>query len=236
MELIFAYLAGLLTLINPCVLPVLPIVLATALQTNTWGPVALVAGMSLTFVALGVFVASFGVALGIDDLLISQIAAVLMIGFGLILVVPQLSARFASATGDFAATADNRIDGLDRGLRGQFVGGMLLGAVWTPCVGPTLGAALSFASTGGTLAGATITMVFFALGVSTIILGLAYGARSVLQKRQAMMRQIAEKSRPILGVVFIVVGVAILFKVHHVIEIWALDVLPLWFQDLSVRY
>ena len=79
MEIVFAYLAGLLTLINPCVVPVLPIVLATALQASKWGPVALAAGMSLTFVVLGVFVASFGVALGIDDQVISQAAAVLMI-------------------------------------------------------------------------------------------------------------------------------------------------------------
>ncbi len=236
MTLVFAYLAGLLTLINPCVLPVLPIVLATALQASKWGPVALAAGMSLTFVVLGVFVASFGVALGIDDLLISQIAAALMVAFGLVLLVPQLSTRFATATGGFAASADSQMDGLDRGLRGQFLGGMLLGAVWTPCVGPTLGAAMSFASTGGSVIGATTTMIFFALGVSTIIVGLGYGARSALQKRQALMRRIAEKSRPILGVVFIIVGAAILFKLHHVIEIWALDTLPYWFQDLSVRF
>ena len=113
---------------------------------------------------------------------------------------------------------------------------MLLGAVWTPCVGPTLGAAMSFASTGGTLLGATVTMVAFALGVSTLIIGLGYGARSALAKRQALMRRIADKSRPVLGIIFILVGTAILFKVHHMIEIWALDNLPYWLQDLSVRF
>ena len=53
MDLFFAYIAGLLTLINPCVLPVLPIVLATALNADRRGPIALAAGMSLSFVTLG---------------------------------------------------------------------------------------------------------------------------------------------------------------------------------------
>ena len=60
MEIVFAYLAGLLTLINPCVLPVLPIVLATALQASKWGPLAVAAGMSLMFIALGIGISAFG--------------------------------------------------------------------------------------------------------------------------------------------------------------------------------
>ena len=82
MDLVFGYLAGLLTLINPCVLPVLPIVLATALQASRWGPVAMAAGMSVAFVALGVGVAAFGRSLGIDEGMIANAGAVLMIAFG----------------------------------------------------------------------------------------------------------------------------------------------------------
>ncbi len=114
------------------------------------------------------------------------------------------------------------------------MGGALLGAVWSPCVGPTLGGAISLASQGESLLWAGAIMVAFALGVSTIILALAYGARSALQKRQALMRRIVEKARSILGVVFVAVGLMILFRLHHVIEAWALDVLPYWLTDFSV--
>ena len=62
MDLIFAYLAGLLTLINPCVLPVLPIVVASSLQTDPRAPLALAAGMGLSFVAVGTGVAAIGPA------------------------------------------------------------------------------------------------------------------------------------------------------------------------------
>lgn len=235
MDLILGYTAGLLTLINPCVLPILPIVLATALQAGRAGPLALAAGMSLSFVVLGLLVASAGRALGITEETVSNAAAVLMIAFGAVLLVPRFSAVFASATGGVATRADTSIDDLSRdSLNGQFVGGMLLGAVWSPCIGPTLGGAIGLASQGGSLLTAGAIMVAFALGVSTIILALAYGAQSVIRRRQALLRRIAEVSRPVMGVVFVAVGLAILFKLHHAAEIWALDNLPDWFTALSV--
>ena len=173
MELVFGYFAGLLTLINPCVLPVLPIVLATALQAGRMGPLALAAGMSVSFVSLGLLVAVGGRALGITEETISNAGATLMIGFGLVLLVPRFSAGFATATAGVAAHADAQIDQTDRdGMTGQFVGGMLLGAVWSPCIGPTLGGAISLASQGESLIFAGAIMVTFALGVSSIILAL----------------------------------------------------------------
>lgn len=235
MELVFAYGAGLLTLINPCVLPVLPIVLATALQASRWGPLALAAGMSLSFVVLGVAVTVFGRAIGLNADSIAQAGAVLMVLFGIVLLVPRASAMFSTATAGVAARADSGIDEIDTGsVSGQFVGGMLLGAVWSPCVGPTLGGAISLASQGESLLRATFIMIFFALGVSSIILALGYGARSALQKRQAAMRRLAASARPLLGAIFIAVGLMLFFKWHYVIESWLLDIMPIWLQDLSV--
>lgn len=235
MDLLFAYGAGVLTLINPCVLPVLPIIIASALQSGRAGPVWLMAGMSLSFVLLGVGVTAFGHLIGLRIDTMSRIGAVMMVLFGAVLLVPRASAVFSTATAGMAARADARMDDLDRtGATGQFLGGVLLGAVWSPCIGPTLGGAIALASQGQSLGWVTLIMTCFAAGVSSIILLLAYGARSALQHRQGVMRQVAEYARPILGAVFILVGLAILFKLHHVIEAWALDVMPAWLVDLSV--
>ncbi|MCI2399977.1 cytochrome c biogenesis CcdA family protein [Aliiroseovarius subalbicans] len=235
MEIVFAYAAGLLTLINPCVLPVLPIVLATALNASRFGPLAVAAGMSLSFVVLGMLVTVAGHALGIDESMIANAGAVLMIGFGLILLVPRFSEGFATATAGVSARADAGLEDVDRsGLQGQFLGGMLLGAVWSPCIGPTLGGAISLASQGQSLLWATTIMIGFALGVSTIIIALGYGARAAIMRRQATLRVIAQKSRPIMGAIFITVGAAILLRVHHMIEAWAVQTLPAWLIDLSV--
>lgn len=235
MEYILGYAAGLLTLINPCVLPILPIVLATALQAGRLGPLAVAGGMSVSFVALGLLVSVAGRSLGITEETVSNAGAVLMIGFGLVLLVPRFSESFATATAGLSARADAQIDETDRsGLTGQFIAGMLLGAVWSPCIGPTLGGAISLASQGQSLMHATLIMISFALGVSTIIIGLAYGAQSMIRKRQTWMRNLAASARPVMGAVFIAVGLAILFKLHHVAEIWALEHLPAWLTEFSV--
>lgn len=235
MEYVLGYAAGLLTLINPCVLPILPIVLATALQAGRAGPLAVAAGMSLSFVTLGLFVSAVGPSLGITEDAVASASALVMVAFGVVLLVPRFSESFATATAGLAARADAGIEAGDRtGVSGQFVAGILLGAVWTPCIGPTLGGAISLASQGESLAHAGAIMAAFAAGVSTIILALGYGAQSVIRKRQAWMRNLAGAARPIMGAVFVAVGLALYFRFHHVIEFWAVETLPAWLIDFSV--
>lgn len=235
MEFVFAYLAGLLTLINPCVLPVLPIVLVSALNANRWGPVALAAGMSVSFVTFGLFVTAFGSAIGLTQELLAQIGAALMIVFGVVLLVPVFGRSFELATAGFASGADTRMNDIDAGsLRGQALGGLLLGAVWSPCIGPTLGGAIALASQGQSLVYAGVIMAFFALGVSTLIVGLGMGAREAIRTRAKALQSLAKRSKPILGATFLAVGLMLLFNVHHMLEAWALDVMPIWLQDLSV--
>ena len=200
MEFVLAYAAGLLTLINPCVLPVLPVVLAGALGANPKGPLALAAGMSVSFVLLGVVVTAFGRALGLDEQSVAQAGAVLMVAFGLMLLVPRFGMVLSGATAGMSARADAQMNTLDQGsLRGQFAGGLLLGAVWSPCIGPTLGGAIALASQGESLGLATLIMIAFALGVSTLIIGLGYGTRAWLMRDRARMQKIAVAARPVMG-------------------------------------
>lgn len=235
MELIFAYLAGLLTLINPCVLPVLPIVLASSLHRDRRAPLALAAGMSLSFVVLGIGVTALGPALGLDSDSVARAAALAMVGFGLVMLVPALSGRFSTATAGLAARADAQIDvANDAGLGGQVLSGALLGAVWSPCIGPTLGAAIALASTGESLGRAGAIMLAFALGVSTLILALAYGAKSAIRRRQSMLRALADRAKPVMGATFVAVGLALWFGLNHVIEAWLVQTLPAWLIDFSV--
>jgi len=235
MEFIFAYFAGLLTLINPCVLPVLPIVLASALNASRMGPVALAAGMSVSFVTFGVLVTAFGAAIGLTQDVLAQMGAVLMMVFGTILLVPAFSRQFEMATAGVAGSADAQINTVNvSGMRGQFIGGLLLGAAWSPCIGPTLGGAIALAPQGQHLGSVPLIVVFFALGVSTIILALGLGAREAIRTRATALRGLAERSKPILGVTFLAVGMMLYFNFHHVIEGWAVENMPPWLLDLSV--
>ncbi|THH35342.1 cytochrome c biogenesis protein CcdA [Aliishimia ponticola] len=237
MDLFFAYLAGLLTLINPCVLPVLPIVLATALNADRRGPIALAAGMSLSFVTFGMVVATFGRAIGLTEDVLANAGGVAMLLFGLIMLVPALSGRFETALAGVSSKADSTLmQSGAQGLGGQFLGGLLLGAVWSPCIGPTLGGAIALASQGESLLWALLIMIFFSAGVSTLILGIGLGGQELIRSRAQALRGIAAKSKTILGVVFIAVGLMILFRVHHIIEAWAVRTLPYWLTDLSVMF
>jgi cytochrome c biogenesis protein CcdA len=235
MELLFAYGAGLLTLINPCVLPVLPIVLVSSINADNRGPLALAAGMSVSFVVFGVLVTAFGSAIGLTQERLADIGAVMMICFGSILLIPGLARRFETITAGFANQANTHMNTVDQsGLQGQFIGGILLGIVWSPCIGPTLGGAIALASQGENLVWVTLIMASFALGVSTLIIGLGFGAREAIRGRVKSLQFLAARSKPIIGAVFVIIGLMLLFKFHHVIEAWAVRYMPYWLQDLSV--
>ena len=234
MDLVFAYLAGLLTLINPCVLPVLPIVVASSLQTDPRAPLALVAGMGLSFVAVGTGVAAIGPAVGLYPEDITRIAALVMVGFGLVMVLPALGRKFSMASAGIAAAADARIAATPRGIGAEFAGGALLGAVWSPCIGPTLGAAIALASTGESIGYAAAVMAAFAAGVATLILAAASGLRGWLRRNMGRAVMLSARARPVMGWVFIAVGGALFLGLNHILDEAALRILPAWLVDLSV--
>lgn len=237
MELLFGYIAGLLTLINPCVLPILPILLGSVIRCERLGPVALAAGLSVSFVVLGISLAALGPIIGLDADGMAQSGAMAMIGFGMVIFVPSLSTKFAAAASSLSNYADNLTGRtIPRGLAGHFASGILLGAAWSPCIGPTLGGAISLAAQGQSLAWASSVMVSFALGTSTIILLLAYGTRDVIKRRQGNFRKLAEHSKTIMAVMLICVGLAILLGLHKLVEMWAIEFIPTWVQDLSVSF
>lgn len=237
MTLIFAYLAGLLTLINPCVLPVLPIVLAGSLSAGRGGPLALAAGLGAGFVGVGMAVLAVGPAIGLDAERVSQIGAAMMVAFGMVLLVPRAAEAVELAAAGVAARADARAATVDGGsLRGQLLAGLLLGAVWSPCIGPTLGGAIALASQGRDLGLATAVMAAFALGVGTVVLALGYGTRAALARRSAALRRLAPAARPLLGIALVLVGVGLLTGIQHRAEAWLIQTLPAWLIDLSVRF
>jgi cytochrome c biogenesis protein CcdA len=99
-----------------------------------------------------------------------------------------------------------------------------------------LGGAISLAAQGQQIIWATLIMISFALGVSTIILALGYGTREAVLKRQNAMRGLADKAKPIMGVVLVAVGLMIFFRVHHKIDAFLINVLPDWFQNISIAF
>src|SRR5215469_4083221 len=101
-----ALVAGMLSVLSPCVLPILPIVLGAAASERKWGPAALAAGLSISFVVIGMFVATIGYAIGLDADLFRYAAAVLIVAIGLVLIFPAFQAQLAVASGPIANWTD----------------------------------------------------------------------------------------------------------------------------------
>lgn len=102
-----AALAGILSTISPCVLPLIPMVLGAAISEHRHGPVALAAGLAVSFVGIGLFIATIGYSLGFDGGLFRIIGAALLIALGLVLLLPALQTpllRDRSAAGPTAAS------------------------------------------------------------------------------------------------------------------------------------
>ncbi len=237
MDIVFGFVAGLLTLINPCILPVIPLALASATARHRLGPVAMAAGMGVAFTLLGMVTASFGPAVGLTAETVSEAGAAVMVLFGLVLLAPPLADRFTLAAAGLANAASAQIGRTEGGgLAPLFAGGALLGAVWSPCIGPTLGGAIGLASQGGSLLNAGAVMLAFSAGVGVVFVALAYGTREALQARRAGLARMARWSKPVLGAVMVGLGVAILLNWHHMAEAALLDAMPIWLQDLSVSF
>ena len=235
MTYVWAYLAGTLTLINPCVLPLLPVIIAAAFQGSRVGPLMLAAGLTLSFAVLGVGVTAFGHLAGIDELLINRIAAVVMVLFGTILLVPRAQAALSRVASPVASRANVGIDRVrGAGAGGQLAVGMLLGAVWSPCIGPTLGGAIGLAASGENLGQAGATMLAFGIGVSTVLLGLAYGSREILMARRERLMAWMPWAKPIMGAALLLVGLAVFFHLDRIIESRLLDAMPDWLLTFSV--
>src|SRR3989337_2013475 len=116
-----AFVAGALSVLSPCVLPLLPIVLGTASSEHRLGPAALAAGLAVSFTAIGLFVATIGFAAGLDTGVFRTVAAILLIGAGAVLLVPRLQEQFALAAAPVSNWAGSYADTFTPGgLPGQF--------------------------------------------------------------------------------------------------------------------
>src|SRR5215467_6715580 len=209
-SIILAFIAGVLSVLSPCVLPILPIVLGVAASRHKLGSAALAAGLSISFVAVGLFVATVGHSMGINGDTFRSVAAVLMVTLGVILVLPSLQARLAVAAGPIAAWTDQRF-GSSRGvgLSGQFWVGVLLGAVWSPCVGPTLGAASLLAAQGRDLPQVGITMFAFAAGASIPLLALGVFSRDAMLRWRRDILAAGQSMKAALGLALVAIGVLV---------------------------
>ena len=231
------FLAGVLSTLSPCVLPLLPLVVGSAVAAHRAGALVLAAGLALSFTAIGLFVATVGFAIGLDGSVFRTASAVLLMAIGLVLLSSALQARFARATGGVGDAGNRLLARLSpRGIGGQFVVGVVLGAVWSPCVGPTLGAASVLAARGQDLPAVATVMLAFGLGAATPLLLVSVLSRGALTRWRGRMAQAGHAGKLLLGGSAVAVSLLILTGLDRSAETVLVNAFPAWLTDLTTRF
>lgn len=232
-----SFLAGVLSTLSPCVLPILPLIIGGALSHSKQSLFALALGLALSYVAVGMFVATVGFSVGLDADLFRIIASALLIVIGIVLVSEKLQHWFAAKTASVGNTGHSMIGRFTpKGVIGQFLLGLLLGAAWSPCVGPTLGAAVMLASQGKNLGHVAKVMALFGFGAALPLLILGFLSRELFMHWRGKMMHASHHGKKVLGVIAIVFGVVMVSGIEKDLETAMVDASPQWLTDLTTKY
>ena len=228
----FSFLAGILSTLSPCVLPILPIIIASALAQSRHGLFALIIGISLSFAISGSLISVVAIAWDFDMSVIKNISACLLLVFGLIIAIKPLHQKFSQITSQWMSGSNNKVTTYKAvGVNGQFILGILLGFVWTPCVGPILGAAISLAIQGNSVGVVFAIMLLFGVGAGLPLLILGSMSGKFIH-RQKLAEQVNSMTK-LLGFFLILIAVTILLGYNRYIESWLVALMPDWLTTLT---
>jgi cytochrome c biogenesis protein CcdA len=216
------------------VLPLVPILAASALAARRLGVIALAVGLGVSFSAIGIFLATIGASLSLSNDLFRHAAAVLMILFGLAMLSQRLAARFSHATSLLSGPGQKWLSKISgETLLGQFAIGLVLGAIWTPCVGPTLGAATTLAAQGRHLGDIALLMGVFGTGAALPLAVLGSLSRASTLRVRARLGSVGMVAKTVLGGLFVGFGLLAFFGLDKVLEAAILSASPAWLTALT---
>lgn len=225
-----AFLAGVVGILSPCVWPLVPVVVASSATTGRFGPLALADGLSLSFALAGSVLMFVLVNLGLDPESFRYLAAVILLAAGAVLVIKPLANRLT--LGLSLVTSRWSLDASAERWYGQFGVGLLLGLVWLPCVGPTLGAAVGLASMGQQMGLAFLVMLMFGVGTAAVLLAAGLLSSRAIARWNATAMKNADLGKRLLGWTILLLGGLVLTGVDKVLQTWAVQMLPAWVTGL----
>ena len=196
-NMVLAVGAGLASVMSPCVLPVVPVIMAGAEREDRWRPLIIVAGLALSFMAMGAVSSLFGA------LLVGRTRTIEAVGAAIITLLGLMVLFDASIFKRLTRLSNIRVAGEGRGS--GLVLGMALGVVWVPCIGPFLSSILTMVGTSGKLAGGVFLLGLYSLGLAIPMLAVAYSSHIVQRKLRAAAQHEAV-FRSVSGGILVVFG------------------------------
>ena len=227
-----AFMAGVVGVLSPCVWPLVPVVTSAAAGSGRTGPIYLAGGLSLSFAVAGTLFTWLTVSAGFNTPIFRYFAAALLVTLGAVLVVPVfgnwVTLKLSMLSGKMGIQPGNN----PVSAPGQFGVGALLGFVWLPCVGPTLGAAVALAALGQNMPMAFVVMLAYGIGTAGVLLAAGLISSKVLLRSRSNVIARAQLGKKMLGWSVLVLGMLVLTKADKVLETWAVGVLPSWMFSL----
>jgi cytochrome c-type biogenesis protein len=218
-NLVLALLAGIVTIAAPCTLPMLPILLGASVgQTGKLRPALIALGFVISFSAAALLLSAITRVFDFDPNVLRSAAAILLLGFGLLMIWPAPFEWLSIRINGIAGSAASRQRHMEGNI-GGFVLGTTLGLVWTPCAGPVLGSILTVVATSKDAAWASALLVVYAIGAAIPMLAIAYGGQAVTSRVRSIAR-ISPKLQQGFGVVVIAFAVASYFQYDTLIVAW----------------
>ena len=231
------FLAGILSTLSPCVFPLLPLVIGAATSTHRSGAFWLAGGVAGSFTMAGLFVATVGFAIGLDGDIFRIVSAILLMLLGAALLSTSIEARLGVAAGGLSSAGDRMIRRLSlTSGRGQFLVGVLLGLVWSPCAGPTLGAASLLAAHRKDLGNVAAVMFAFGVGTTLPIVVVAVLSRQALLRWRQRMLAAGHVGKVAMGLSALAIGGLILTGIDRSVEAALVSSSPTWLTNLTTQF
>lgn len=234
----FTYVAGVLTALSPCVLPLLPIVVGGAMQQHRAAPLLMGLGMTTAFATGGLILGALGPALGLDPVWMHRIAAWSLIIFGLALLFEPLTRLISRMVQPLAITADLMAEeiGQKRSPLMAFLFGGLLGLAWSPCAGPMLVSSAALVASGRDALLGAFLLGLFGLGAATPMVMAAYASRAGFKRLRNWAMGNNRRLRIDFGLLAIVSGIILATGLDKMIATQVMAILPDGWLELITRF
>jgi len=225
--LVFAFLAGFVTILAPCIWPVLPIVLSSAAEGRGHKrPLGITLGVIISFAVFTLTVSTLVRVFHLDANILRLIAVVIIASLGLMMIFPALYSKF-----EILVTKLSNVFGIKGTREGNdfwpgFITGLSLGIVWSPCAGPILATIATLAATGKVNIDVILVTIAYVIGVGIPLFAFAYGGQKLISKLKNVS-QYTGKIQQVFGVIMILAAWAILTNYDQTLQLALINKFPI---------
>ena len=222
----FAFFAGVVTVLSPCILPILPIILSSSIGGKEMGksrPLGVVTGFALSFTFFTLFLSTIVRVAGVSAETLRFLSILVLAGFGFSLLIPkfqEIIEQLFSGLTKLSPSSQNKT-----GFGGGLIIGLSIGLLWTPCVGPILASVISLAITGTVTFEALLITLAYSLGTSIPMFLIIIGGQNTLRRVPWLLSNLSRVQKAF-GVVMILTAIGIFFNIDRKVQTWVLGVFP----------